>query len=206
MAATIINRTASWYRPYRLDGRKVRDVLFYRKGEVVIRTGRGWIERHGDVYVSEKDVTQIRLAAPLRRAMKVNLTRGGHFYVSARGLAGEKEWDLYLDLDAGDFEISEEEVVPFYSDSQGTTYCKVRKLTGTFETGKRETISIMVPDSLLRQNNLYGQKMAEIVARLAAIHGGSNRSVSPEDFVKNPELLQLLNEAAALYAASKEDA
>lgn len=200
MAKFIITRTSSHYRPYGFAGRHLSAIHFYRKGEKLFTVSRGWLEDER----ARKDVQSLVLTEEPRLARKSDLTKGGHFYVTATDL-GRKTWELYIDVAVGDVKVGDPRDVLLFADSGGETWHKVVDMTllGT-DMGTYDVVNAIAGTASRRQN-AYGQKMAEVADRLKEL--GVEQIVRGLDYVvKDPALMARLNEAATLFAKKEKAA
>ena len=182
-------------RTYYLDDHEVRGIYFYRDGAVVVRTRNGWIEQEG---ASRRDLPGLSLTHPLRRSNKINLDKGGHFFVTGeKGFNTKPGVNLYIDLALDDAVIGDEREEVLYELDSGITYHTIRTLRAVFEDGgERRTIRIGVGQPYTRLNG-YGQVLEQIAGHLRA----SNQEHAVrgiEVIVKDRHLLDLLLRAHAL--------
>src|SRR4051812_31773947 len=119
-----ITRKNIGLRTYYLDNYKVASMVFYRAGAVVLRTRSGWIEREGPI--GHPDMPGLTLHHPIRRSIKLNLDRGGHFYIrtSKPRYDTTPTVDIYIDLALDDCALGEEAEQVLYELDGGVTYHK----------------------------------------------------------------------------------
>jgi hypothetical protein len=196
---TTLCRRENGLRTYYLADRPINVIVFYRDGEVVYHTRSSWIE--GESY-AHRDMPGLTLSTEVRRAAKLNLSKGGHFYLSTGKAhwAGDKtKVDVYVDLALGDCEFGEPVEVESYRTDSGIAYHTVRTMTALFGGDSRETITVVLPSSQHTVSNAYGEKLAAISQRLKAL--GADRNVSGiETLIKDRALLDLMFAAHELVA------
>ncbi|CAM6053362.1 unnamed protein product [Sphagnum tenellum] len=177
-------------KTYYLDNHEVNRIHFYRDGEVVLSTRLGWIEK-SDYYGWARGLL---LNHDVRRSTKLNLSKGGHFFIGTGKKAlrtNTKTIDVYVDLALGDVSVGEAQTVKLYETQSGVTYHNVRTMTACFaENNFPETITVSFGQHHT-ENNPYGDKVAEINRHLKV--AGLDRNVTGiESIIKDRALLDLL--------------
>lgn len=182
----------TWY----VDGRALENIHFYRDGAVVLSVGRGWIE---GLSYPERHLDGLTLKNGVRRALKPNLKTGGHFYVpvAPKHPDRDRKAEAYIDLAAGDVVLGEPEEKLNYQQDTGDVYHMVRTISADFE-GSQRTITFVVPGSQTTKLTPFGAAMAAVGEHV----GVRAHDPSPETIAKNPVLLRLLFEAAAVAPQS----
>lgn len=70
---TVITRSASWFRPYKVDGKELKRICIYKDGEILFSVYRGWLEHN------QNDVISLTLNGDVKRATKENLSRKDNY-------------------------------------------------------------------------------------------------------------------------------
>lgn len=70
---TVITRSASWFRPYNVEGKEIKRICIYKDGAILFSSGSGWLENEG------QDVISLTLNGDVKRATKENLTRKDNY-------------------------------------------------------------------------------------------------------------------------------
>jgi len=206
MTNTISRRRSSGLRVYFLDDHQVHRIYFYRNGEVILACQSAWIERLRDIgSYSGEDMPGLTLSTEIRRSTKLNLTKGGHFYISSGTnsfYARDRTYDIYVDLAIGDCSLGCEQTVKMSEDDQGCTFHKVRSLTAIFDAAGQQNILVLVPNSQVVVPNAFGVKVAEIQKILNEL---GERTTNISVIVKNKKIIDLLVEAHAIYGSQSHE-
>lgn len=72
---TVIKRSASWFRPYNVDGKELKRICIYKDGEILFSVCRGWLEHN------QNDVISLTLNGDIKRATKENLSRKDNYFL-----------------------------------------------------------------------------------------------------------------------------
>jgi len=174
---------------YHLEGRALTSIKFYRDGKVLFSTQSGWIERME--YPTK--LPGLTLNNPIRRTTKLDLTKGGHFYISS----GKTCWynkrpeiDLYVDMALDDCMFGDERTVEIVSYSSGKTFHKVVTLTATFGTAGKQTIDMPLPNTTFVEKNAFGKILDKITSYM------SKQGIDGiESIIKDKQLLDMLIQA-----------
>ena len=78
---TLITRSASWYRPYNVNGKTIEKIVVFKDGEIIIKTRSGWFEETDENFRCKYlgDVLELSIDGSVKRANKLNLNRKDNF-------------------------------------------------------------------------------------------------------------------------------
>ena len=87
----VIKRSASYYRPYLVNGYEIDKVYVYNDGKVIYKSQSAWLEHEG------RDVTEICGIHEVKRKNKVKLD-GSNFVIKSQGtcITSKGRYDLYI--------------------------------------------------------------------------------------------------------------
>lgn len=200
MTVTIKRESYTGLRTYYLkvgkSMRPVKNIHFYRReGDIVFKT-KGWFEPIINGISHDRDPAGLTVG-DLRRANKVDLTRGGNFWVST----GTKTWseaeiDVYVEIGL-DVVLGEPKVVELYSNTTGTTFHTIRDLTATFGPDGVKTITIAIPESVYTVQNDYGKAARAVDTHL------EGDSLTLEKLCADEALFKLIVQARSAYAGER---
>ena len=190
---TTIKRQYDILRAWYIEGKAIRKIKFYRGEVVVLETSSGWIEG------KRGDVLGLVLKQPVRRSIKLNLAKGGHFFISApKDYHRDPEVYLYVDLAVGDVTIGDEVEAVQWGDHLAQHVCMQRSVSADFLNGTISTITVNVPSSMRADYSPYGAKVESISKSLREAGFASLPYGLLEHIIKDRALLAVLTEANGL--------
>lgn len=198
---TTIQRKESFSRTWYVEGKAIRQIKFYLGDTVLLETSSGWIE--GEY----RDALGLVLKQPVRRSTKLNLSKGGHFFISApKNYNRDPEVCLYVDIAVGDVSVGDEIDVVQWSDHLAQHVCKQRSVTADFMTGAISTILVNVSSSMRAIYTPYGAKVESISKSLKEAGVGTLPYGLLEHLITNRALITDLTEANQLFEQAKPTA
>jgi hypothetical protein len=151
----IINRHSPIFRPYAINGRTVKDILFFDENGIVFQSNRGWLE------VSRSaDIERIELEQEELKTRRKENFKAKEAYLMSTTEHGEKKYLLYIPCSLVDLTSTGEVEKKFTDHSQ---YFNTFSIKGKFQTGKGVDLTEITLETYNRTvRNDYGLMVEKI--------------------------------------------